>query len=450
MSLSSKGYENSRFCLAGNDRESFSKRGKNKYNEIRTNMSETRKRKRIICIGAGASGLFFGLNCADQDHEVILLDSNPKAGRKMYISGKGRCNITNDCDVKEFIGNVVRNPKFLYSAIHRFGPADTIAFFNEHGCPLKTERGNRVFPVSDHAADIIDCLVKECRKKGVKLCFEQKVTDIRKEADQFLIKTKDHIYKADKLVIATGGKSYPSTGSRGDGYQFAEQFKHHIVELKSALCPIRVKEEIKKEMLKLTLKNVSLTARNERFHKTIFGDLEFLPGAITGPIVLSMSSLINREGPVELFLDLKPALEEEKLDKRLLREIDSQPNKDVSYLLSTLLPKEFVAFFVECSSIDPDLVLNTFTRKKRHELISYLKRFPFHFDGLEEIDKGIITSGGVDVNEIDPKTMESKLCRDLYFIGEVLDVDAMTGGFNMQIALSTGYSCATAIVSDKE
>ena len=408
---------------------------------------ETNIKKRIVCIGAGASGLFFALNCADQEHEVVLLDSNPKAGRKMYISGKGRCNITNNCDVKEFIGNVVRNPKFLYSAIHRFGPADTITFFNEHGCALKTERGNRVFPVSDHAADIIDCLVKECRKKGVKIFFEQTVTEIRKETDRFLIRTKDHTYQADKLVIATGGRSYSSTGSTGDGYRFAEQFGHHIVELKSALCPIRVKETIRKEMLKLTLKNVSLTAQNSHFHKTLFGDLEFLPGAITGPIVLSMSSLINREDPVELFLDFKPALDEEKLDKRLLREIENNPNKDVAFLLTSLLPKEIIGFFVEHSGIDQELILNSLTREKRHELLDQLKHFRLQFDGLEEIDKGIITSGGVDVTEVDPRTMESKLCQDLYFIGEVLDVDALTGGFNMQIALSTAYSCAKGIIS---
>ncbi len=408
-------------------------------------MSETKKKTRIICIGAGASGLFFALNCASDDNEVILIDSNSKAGRKMYISGKGRCNITNNCDVKEFIANVVRNPKFLYSAIHRFSPADTIAFFNEHGCPLKTERGNRVFPVSDHSADIIDCLVKECKKNKVKIIFDQKVKEIRKEKDQFHVICKDREFAADKLVIATGGRSYASTGSTGDGYRFAKQFGHRVVELKSALCPIRVKERINREMLKLTLKNVSLSAKNDRFHKTIFGDMEFLPGSITGPILLSMSSLINREDPVELSLDFKPALDDEKLDKRLLRETENNPNKNISYLLSTLLPKEICAFFIENTGIDSDLALNSLTREKRKELLDHLKHFRLSFDGLEDIEKGIVTSGGVDVNEIDPRTMESKICDGLYFIGEVLDVDALTGGFNLQIALSTGYSCATAL-----
>ena len=408
-------------------------------------MGETKKKTRIICIGAGASGLFFALNCASDDNEIILIDSNSKAGRKMYISGKGRCNITNNCDVKEFIANVVRNPKFLYSAIHRFSPADTIAFFNEHGCPLKTERGNRVFPVSDHSADIIDCLVKECKKNKVKIIFDQKVKEIRKEKDQFHVICKVREFAADKLVIATGGRSYSSTGSTGDGYRFAKQFGHRVVELKSALCPIRVKERINREMLKLTLKNVSLSAKNDRFHKTIFGDMEFLPGSVTGPIVLSMSSLINREDPVELSLDFKPALDDEKLDKRLLRETENNPNKNISYLLTTLLPKEICAFFIENTGIDSDLALNSLTREKRKELLDHLKHFRLSFDRLEDIDKGIVTSGGVDVNEIDPRTMESKICDGLYFIGEVLDVDALTGGFNLQIALSTGYSCATAL-----
>ena len=409
--------------------------------------SEENKRK-IVCIGAGASGLFFALNCADENNEVILLDSNPKAGRKIYISGKGRCNITNDCDVKTFISNIVRNPKFLYSAIHRFTPEDTIAFFNEHGCPLKTERGNRVFPVSDKAADIIDCLVRECRKKQVKFRFDQKVTKIRKEKEGFIVQCQGHSYTADKLVIATGGRSYPSTGSTGDGYRFARQFSHTIIETKAALCPIRIKEKVRAEMLKLTLKNVSLSAKNDSFHKTIFGDLEFLYGSITGPIALSMSSLINRMDHVDLSLDLKPALDEEKLDKRLLREIDENPKKDVAYLLGQLLPKQFLEFFIENTGSDPHLILSDMNREKRLKLLHDLKDMKLTFNGLEDIEKGIVTSGGVNISEIDPKTMESKLCKDLYFIGEVLDVDAFTGGFNLQTALSTGYACAQGIIEE--
>lgn len=413
-------------------------------------MSFTDHKTKIVCIGAGASGLFFALNCADENNEVTLIDRNSKAGRKMYISGKGRCNITNNCYTKEFITNVVRNPRFLYSAINHFTPGDTIAFFNGHSCPLKTERGNRVFPVSDKAADIIDCLVRECHKKKVKIIFNETVKDLKKDEEGFTVIGKDKIYKADKLVIATGGMSYPSTGSTGDGYRFAKQFNHQIIEPKSALCPIKISEKISKEMLKLTLRNVSLSAKAEGFHKTIFGDLEFVQGAISGPIVLSMSSLINRIGSVELSLDFKPALDEKTLDQRLLREIGKEPSKNVSYLLTTLLPKDICPFFIENSGIDPEIRLDNLSRERRLELLKNLKHFPLTYEGLEDIEKGIVTSGGVDVKQIDPKTMESKICEGLYFTGEVLDVDAMTGGFNLQIALSTAYSCAVAIRNGAE
>ena len=407
-------------------------------------------KKKIICIGAGASGLFFALHCANEENEVILLDRNAKAGRKMYISGKGRCNITNNCDVKEFINNVVRNPKFLYSSLNRFKPADTIDFFNTHDCPLKTERGNRVFPESDKASDIIDCLYNECKRNGVKIIFNQTVKDIKKENDRFIVFTDNKKYEADKLVIATGGKSYSSTGSAGDGYRFARSFGHNIIETKSALCPIKIKEKINREMLKLTLKNVSLTAQNNTFNKTIFGDMEFLPDSITGPIVLSMSSLINRMDNVDLSLDFKPALDYETLDKRLLREIEKNPNKNVRYLLSQLLPKEMIEFFINNTDTDENIILNSFRKEEREKLLHNLKNFHLTYLGLEDIDRGIITSGGIDVNEIDPKTMESKIVDNLYFVGEVLDVDALTGGFNMQIALSTGYACAMEIVRDSD
>ncbi|MBQ1483014.1 MAG: NAD(P)/FAD-dependent oxidoreductase [Erysipelotrichaceae bacterium] len=405
-------------------------------------MDRTSKKEKIICIGAGASGLFFALQRADEDHEVILLDSNAKVGRKMYISGKGRCNITNDCDVKTFINNIVTNPRFMYSAINAFKPSDTIAFFNEHGCPLKTERGGRVFPVSDKASDIIDTLFFECKRRGVRIVFEQKVKEVRKKDELFYVICEDKTYTCDKLVIATGGMSYASTGSTGDGYRFAESFGHRIVELRSALCPIKVKERIPHEMLKLTLRNVSLKVVSGKFKKEIFGDLEFLPGRITGPIVLSASSLINRMEDVGLSLDLKPALDEEKLDKRILREIEEAPNKDVQHLLSVLLPKQLISFFVENTKTETHVFLNSFPKKARRKLTEDLKRFPLTFDGLDDIDKGIVTSGGVSVREVDPKTFGSKLCEGLYFIGEVLDVDCLTGGFNMQCALSMAYSCA--------
>ncbi len=402
---------------------------------------------KIICIGAGASGLFFSLNAAAYGNEVALLESNSKAGKKLAITGKGRCNITNNCSPDDVIKNVVRNPKFLYSSINNFAPSDTINWFNNHNCPLKTERGNRVFPLSDKSSDIINTLLRECKKNNVEILYNQKVTDIKKENDKFIIKTKDDEFIADKVVIATGGKSYPLTGSNGDGYKFAKKFNHTIINPLSALCPIRIKETINHDMVNLTLKNVSLTAKSASFNKNIFGDLEFLdkPNAITGPIALTLSSLINRLGDVELELDFKPALDEEKLNNRLLREISSKPNENVNYLLKTLLPYEILDFFVKNSNINTSKILNSFTKNDRNELIKNLKHFHLTYLGLDDISKGIITSGGISVNEVNQKSMESKLVKGLYFIGEVLDVDAFTGGFNLQIALATAYSCAMHI-----
>ncbi|MCR5491795.1 MAG: NAD(P)/FAD-dependent oxidoreductase [Bacilli bacterium] len=400
---------------------------------------------KIICIGAGASGLFFSLNAANNGHEVILLESNERAGRKLAITGKGRCNITNDCPVNEVIEKVLSNPKFLYSAVAGFSPRDAIEWFNAHGCELKTERGNRVFPVSDQSSDVVNALLRECDKAGVKIIYRQKVTSIRQSEEGFKVFTKDRAYAAEKVVIATGGKSYPLTGSTGDGYAFALSFHHSIVPPVSALCPIKIKERIDPKMTTLTLKNVALTASAEKFHKTLFGDMEFLPNAITGPISLSMSSLINRKGYVELSLDFKPALDNEKLNNRILREISETPNESVMHLIRTLLPSDIIPFFVQHAGTPTAKQLNSFTKEDRAKLVRDLKAFPLTYDGLDGIEKGIVTSGGVSTKEINSKTMESKLVPGLYFIGEVIDVDAFTGGFNLQIALSTAYAAARYI-----
>ena len=400
---------------------------------------------KIVCIGAGASGLFFSIHASSFGHEVILLESNAKVGRKIAITGKGRCNITNNCSATEFINNVVTNPKFLYSAINGFTPSDTIEWFNNHGCPLKTERGNRVFPVSDKSFDIIDTLLREAKRAGTKIIYNEKVEDIYQSDSGFVIKTNNRKYDADNVVIATGGLSYHLTGSTGDGYRFAKKLSHTVIEPKSALCPIKIKEKIDKSMLDFTLKNVSLTASNESFNKSIFGDLEFLSHAITGPIAISMSSFINKVGDVNLSLDFKPALDEEKLDNRILRDIKDKPNENVSYLLRGLLPREIIPFFVINTKTDVETVLNSFTKEDRLKLVRDLKHFHFSFDGLDDIDKGIVTCGGVSVKEVNQQSMESKIIPGLYFIGEVLDVDALTGGFNLQIALSTAYAAASHI-----
>jgi len=400
---------------------------------------------KVICIGAGAAGLFYSLNASRRGAEVILLDSNFKAGKKLAITGKGRCNITNNKPVNEFINHVVRNPKFLYSSLNQFTPQDTMEFFESHGCPLKVERGDRVFPQSDKAQSIINTLVNEAKKAGVIFKYNEKVISCYKDQNEFVVKTKDNVYKSDLLVIATGGKSYPLTGSLGDGYKFAKNFGHKIIDLKPALCPIKIKERIHKEMIGFTLKNVEILAKTQYFSRKVFGDLEFLPGEITGPITLTLSSLINRFDEVELVLDFKPALDNEKLSNRILREIEKTPNEDVKHLLSTLLPKEMREFFIENTNFDVDKKLNSFSKKERLELIDSLKHFHLTFDGLEDIEKAVVTSGGVDVNELNQKTLESKLVPGLYFIGEIIDVDAFTGGYSLQIALSTAYAAACNI-----
>lgn len=400
---------------------------------------------KIIVLGAGASGLFYSIFAASHGHEVLILESNEKAGKKMYITGKGRCNLTNNSSVKECISNVVRNPKFLYSCFSKWSAEDTIAFFNDHGCPVKTERGNRVFPESDKSSDAINCLLRECKKAGVEILFHQKAKSAKKVGDHFLVETENRTFESDALVIATGGKSYPQTGSTGDGYSFAKGFGHQIVYPVAALCPIKIKEKPSRGMLELALKNVSLTAENASFKKTLFGDLEFLPNRITGPISLSMSSLINRVGKVDLHLDFKPALDEQTLDARILREIKAQPNKDVRYLLSRMLPMDILDFFLEKCDVAEDLPLNSLSKEGRKQILHLLKQFPLSFDGLDSIEKGIVTSGGVSVDEINAKNLESKRVPGLYFIGEVLDVDAFTGGFNMQIAFSTAYAAADSL-----
>lgn len=403
------------------------------------------ERMKILCIGAGASGLFFALNAAQRGHEVLVLETNEKPGRKLSLTGKGRCNVTNCCETSEVIKNIVSNPRFLYSALSRWTPQQTMAFFEENGCPLKVERGNRVFPVSDQSADIVSCLVRLCAANGVTIRYKERVRQTFKDNGHFYVVTNKGRYEGDALVIATGGRSYPLTGSLGDGYVFAKSFGHTIIDPVSALCPLRIKETIYPELLRFTLKNVALSAKGPSFKKSLFGDLEFFPGALGGPIALSMSSYINRLGPLSMELDFKPALDEAKLDARLLREVEKAPNENVSYLLSRLLPTEILPFFFEKADMDQSRLLCELKREERKKILALLKRFPLTYLGLESIDKGIITSGGVNTKEIDSKTLESKLVKGLYFIGEVIDVDALTGGFNLQIAFATAFAAAYSI-----
>ena len=394
---------------------------------------------KVIVIGAGAAGLMSAIVASENNHEVILIDSNDKCGRKLYITGKGRCNVTNNCQVNEFIKNVVTNPKFMYSAINSFTPQDTIDFFESRGVKLVTERGNRVFPESYKSTDIIDCLVNECKKNKVRFIFNSKVVKVDKKNDLFYVTLPNNVLTCDKLIIATGGASYNATGSTGDGYYFAKLFNHTVNKIYPALCPILLKNNFPVSFNKLELKNVSLTCVTDNFKKTLFGEMTFVDRGISGPIVLTLSSLINKENVKEMYLDFKPALNHEQLDARILRDIAEMKNQTMLSLLKGLLPALFVPLFINTLKLDQNKKVNEITKKERTAIINLLKRYPLYFDKLDALNHAIVTSGGVDTNEINPRTMESKIVNGLYFVGEVLDIDCFTGGFNVQCAFSTGY-----------
>ena len=400
---------------------------------------------KVIVIGAGAAGLMASIKASENGHQVVLLDSNEKVGRKLYITGKGRCNVTNNVNTNEFIKNVVTNPKFMFSSINSFTPSDTIEFFNDRGVELVTERGNRVFPKSYKASDIIDCLFNECKKNGVRIAFGSKVTKVEKKNDLFYVNTTKLMYSADKLIIATGGASYSSTGSTGDGYYFAKLFNHTVTKLYPALCPIMIKNNFPKTFNTLELKNVSLTCVTEKFKKTLFGEMTFVDNGISGPIVLTMSSLINKEDVKELYIDFKPALTIEQLDARLLKDFNERKNETLNSLMRGLLPQALINTFLSRIKVDGNKKVNEVTKNERNLILNTLKKFNLTFEKIDVLDHAIVTSGGVSVSEINPKTMESKLVSGLYFAGEVVDVDCFTGGFNIQCALSMGYAAGSNI-----
>ena len=400
---------------------------------------------KVLIIGAGPAGLMCAHQASLKGHEVIIIEKNEKAGKKIYITGKGRCNITNDCSETEFIKNVVSNPKFMYSAINSFSCSNTIDFFESRKVPLVVERGNRVFPKSYHASDITKALLDACRDVDIHL--NETVKNIYKEGNDFIVITNKSEYVVDKVVIATGGISYPSTGSTGDGYSFARSFGHTIVEPVAGLNGLIVKEKISPTLKDFTLKNVSLIAKCGK--KTIeeFGELTFLSNGLGGPISLTISSLINRFNPkeVKLFIDLKPPLSNETLDARIVKDIAKKPNVTYISFLRGFMPAAIIPLFLEKTKIPSDKMMHSFTVEERKIMVSNLKGLEFSFVSLDKIDRAIITSGGVSVKEVNAKTLESKKVSGLYFAGEVLDLDAFTGGFNMQIALSTGYLAGNSL-----
>ncbi len=404
---------------------------------------------KVAVIGAGAAGLTAAYFAAKNGNEVTVFEKNEKSGKKIYITGKGRCNVTHECTPDEFLTNVVSNPKFLTGAIYAFSPERCVKFFEDGGLPLKLERGNRYFPVSDKSSDVIKCLEKYCKSAGVSFNFNEQVKKIT-----LLHSTISHIitvkgeYSFDKVIVCTGGLSYPATGSTGDGYNFAREAGHHIVQIKQGLCGLNLKGDYFKQMQGLTLKNVNLSVffGNKKI-KDFFGELLFTHFGISGPTVLSASSIINRLDlkQVKLSLDLKPALGDKALDKRLIRDFENYKNKTIANCLKELLPVALIGETLKRSGISVEQKVNGVTKAQRAAIISAVKNFEMNVASLRDFTEAIITAGGVDVKEINPKTMESKLVKGLYFCGEVLDLDAFTGGYNLQIAFSTGYAAGTNI-----
>lgn len=405
----------------------------------------------LLVVGGGAAGLFCACVAAERGLAVTVLERNDRPGRKLLITGKGRCNITNECGRDEFLTNVRANPRFLYSALSRFAPADTIRFFESRGLALKTERGRRVFPQSDRAADVADCLVESCRRAGVVFARGRAASlllDGEGAATRAVgVVTEDgrKLY-ADAIVLATGGLSYPATGSTGDGYRLAEQAGHTVTPTRPSLVPVECAERtLCASLMGLSLRNVtlSLTCGGKLLFSEL-GELLFTHFGLSGPLVLSASAYMKEPAKCRFAIDLKPGLDEEQLDARLVRDFAQNVNRVYRNALDALLPARLIPVVVERSGVDPDKRVNQLTRADRAALIGVLKAFTLTPARLRPIDEAVITSGGVCVGEIDPKTMASKRCRSLYIVGELLDVDAYTGGYNLQIAFSTAFVAAEA------
>lgn len=407
--------------------------------------------KKIVIVGAGAAGMMAAGTAAAYGASVTLIEKNARVGRKIMITGKGRCNLCNNCDVPAFIANVPVNGRFLYSAVNRFTPGDTMAFFESLGLPLKTERGNRVFPQSDKAVDVVDALRAYVLRQGVRIVNDAALELLTENSEAVGVRCAANTYYADSVVVCCGGMSYPLTGSTGDGYTLARQAGHTVTPLKPSLVPLESPDGDCKSMQGLALKNVGLSVIDNYSKKEIysdFGEMLFTHFGMSGPMILSASSHLRdmAEGRYTAVIDLKPALSMEQLDKRLQNELRQHANKDVSNAFSKLLPRKIIVPVLKRWGVPFTKKCNVITREERHALADLLKRFSVPVSGFRPIEEAIITSGGVSVGEINPKTMESKLVSGLYFAGEVIDCDAYTGGFNLQIAWSTGHlageSCA--------
>ncbi|MCD8154010.1 MAG: NAD(P)/FAD-dependent oxidoreductase [Clostridiales bacterium] len=406
---------------------------------------------RVRIVGAGAAGMLCGVYAARAGHDVQILEKNEKAGKKLYITGKGRCNVTNDRDTRELLAAVMSNPRFLYSAFYSYGSRDVMDFFEQAGVPLKTERGGRVFPVSDHASDIIRALERELERAGGRIRLQTRVEEILTEDGKAVgVRTGDgEILPADAVIVATGGLSYPSTGSTGDGYRFAGATGHQVTEQSPSLVPLMTGEEYTHRLAGLSLKNVELNLKAGK--KTVyqdFGEMMFTHFGVTGPLILSASARIGpylKKEELQAYLDLKPALSADQLDTRILREFSGNPNRQFKNVIGVIFPSSLRPVMLELGGISPEKRVNEITREERKAFGELVKAFPFTATGMGEFKEAVITRGGVSVKDVVPGTMESRRVKGLYFIGEVLDLDALTGGYNLQIAWSTAAAAARAI-----
>ena len=398
-----------------------------------------------IVIGGGPAGMFAAITAAKLGKRVLLLERNDRLGKKLLITGKGRCNVTNDCSAQEVLQNTPHNGRFLYSAMTAFPPSETMKFFRQCGCELKTERGNRVFPVTDKSQTILDCLTKELRRCGVTVKTDRVRHILSENGCVTGVVGDAGKYTSDWVILATGGVSYPATGSTGDGYEMASELGHTIVKQEGSLVPLEAAGEDCPAMQGLSLRNVSVklvNAKGKILYQD-FGELLFTHFGVSGPTVLSASCHLKGEG-CKLLIDLKPALEEKKLDERILRDMQMYQNRAMENALTDLLPRSMIPVILRRLDIDPAMQANSLTKQKRRELVQLLKAFPVEITGKRPVAEAIITSGGVKVSEIDPKTMESKRVKGLFFAGEIMDCDAYTGGFNLQIAWATAYAAAMA------
>ncbi|MDY3909139.1 MAG: NAD(P)/FAD-dependent oxidoreductase [Eubacterium sp.] len=404
--------------------------------------------KKTVIIGGGAAGMMAAIRSSVAGHKVILFEKNEKCGKKLFITGKGRCNLTNACDVSDLFSNVISNPKFLYSSFYGFTNQDTIAFFESLGLRTKIERGNRVFPASDKSSDVIRCLERECGRQGVQIMLQTRVSDLIIEGGQVrgVLLSDGKQVSADRVILATGGMSYPSTGSTGDGYEMAKKAGHTVTKLRPGLTGIQTREELVKELQGLTLKNTAVEIRPEGSKKKCyqgFGEVLFTHYGVSGPLILSASSQIGdklKQSPLMLHIDMKPALTTEQLDKRVVSDFEKSSNQSVKNAMVHLLPKSMIPVILRQYRLDEAKKVNQLSKEERLRIVNGMKDFTLTLCGLRDWNEAIITRGGVRVNEVDPATMESKLVKGLYLAGEILDLDALTGGFNLQIAWSTGYA----------